>query len=115
MFLGCFAIPFVILAVRKFRTITGTVIASVCVCVGMWLERFLIVAPTLSRPRLPYEHGIYHPTWVEISIFAGEIAALCLLYCLFAKLFPIVSIWELREKHEEAEIGAEASAGAVAH
>jgi molybdopterin-containing oxidoreductase family membrane subunit len=66
----------------------------------------LIVVPTLSRPRLDYGHGIYHPTWVEFSIFAGEVATLCLLYCIFVKLFPIISIWELREKHEEEKAPA---------
>jgi len=104
MVITCFVIPFIFLAFSSLRTITGTVIASIAVNIGMWLERFLIVVPTLSRPRLPYEHGIYHPTWVEISIFAGEVAALCLLYVIFAKLFPIISIWELREEHEEAEV-----------
>jgi molybdopterin-containing oxidoreductase family membrane subunit len=104
MILTCFVIPFIFLAPAKLRTITGTVIASIAINIGMWLERFLIVVPTLSRPRLPYEHGIYHPTWVEFSIFAGEVATLCLLYVFFAKLFPIISIWELREKHEDEEV-----------
>jgi molybdopterin-containing oxidoreductase family membrane subunit len=115
MVLTCFVIPFILLAPSKFRTITGTVVASVCINIGMWLERFLIVAPTLSRPRLPYGHGIYHPTWVEFSIFAGEIAGLCLLYFLFVKFFPIISIWELREKHEEAEVTSQETAEALAH
>ncbi len=101
MLMTCFVIPFIFLAISKLRTITGTVIASISINIGMWLERFLIVVPTLSRPRLPYGHGIYHPTWVEISIFAGEVAALCLLYVLFVKFFPIISIWELRETEEE--------------
>ncbi|MCK5420849.1 MAG: polysulfide reductase NrfD [Deltaproteobacteria bacterium] len=106
MVLLCLVIPFIFLAPKKLRTITGTVIASIAINIGMWLERFLIVVPTLSRPRLDYGHGIYHPTWVEFSIFAGEVATLCLLYCLFVKLFPIISIWELREKHEEEKAPA---------
>ena len=44
-----FVIPFTILALRKLRTIGGCVIASFAVCVGMWLERFLIVVPSLSH------------------------------------------------------------------
>jgi Ni/Fe-hydrogenase subunit HybB-like protein len=105
MVMTCFVIPFIFLAPKKMRTITGCVIASVSINVGMWLERFLIVAPTLSRPRLDYgAHGIYHPTLIEFSIFAGEVAALCLLYFLFIKIFPIISIWELKEKPEEEEV-----------
>src|SRR5438034_10821086 len=47
-----FVIPFPLLAIRKLRTITGTVIASSTIVVGMWLERFLIVVPSLARQNL---------------------------------------------------------------
>ncbi|MBI5442250.1 MAG: polysulfide reductase NrfD [Deltaproteobacteria bacterium] len=97
MFLTCFVIPFTCLAPRRFRTITGTVIASLSVNLGMWLERFLIVVPTLANPRLPYARGAYDGTWVEWSILAGCFACFVLLYTLFTKFFPIVAIWEVRE------------------
>jgi molybdopterin-containing oxidoreductase family membrane subunit len=96
----CFVIPFLLLCNRRTRTVTGTVIASVSVIVGMWLERFIIVVPTLSNPRLPYERGVYIPTWVEWSVTAACFAAFILLYVLFAKVFPMVSIWEIREGRE---------------
>lgn len=98
----CFVIPLTILSRRRTRTVTGTVIASASVTVGMWLERFTIVVPTLINPRLPYERGLYHPTWVEASITAGCFAMFILLYVVFTKLFPIVSIWEVREGQEKA-------------
>ena len=101
MFATCFLIPFPILAFKRTRTITGTVIASISVTIGMWLERYMIVVPSLSRPRLPYPFGEYFPSWVEISITAGCFAALILFYVLFSKIFPIISIWELREGAEE--------------
>jgi len=47
--------------------------------------------------------GSYSPTWVEISIMVGSAAYFILLYVLFAKLFPIVSIWEFKEGQREAE------------
>jgi molybdopterin-containing oxidoreductase family membrane subunit len=102
MVVFCFVIPFSILSRRRTRTVTGTVIASASVTVGMWLERFTIVVPTLMNPRLPYERGMYHPTWVEASITAGCVAMFVLLYVIFTKLFPIVSIWEVREGREKA-------------
>lgn len=102
MVVCCFVIPFGILARRQTRTIAGTVIASVSVTIGMWLERFTIVVPTLINPRLPYARGAYHPSWVEFSIMAGCFAAFILLYMLFTKLFPIVSIWEVREGQEKS-------------
>jgi hypothetical protein len=47
----------------------------------------------------------YHPTWVEWTITAGAFAVFLLLFTLFAKVFPIVSIWETIEGVEE--VGAE--------
>ena len=57
MVLLCFIIPFPILAMKRTRTILGTSIASISLLIGMWLERYLIIIPTLSEPRLPYERG----------------------------------------------------------
>jgi Ni/Fe-hydrogenase subunit HybB-like protein len=91
-----FVVPFPILAIKKFRTIAGTVIASIGVVIGMWLERFLIIVPSLSHKYLPYSWGTYRPTWVEITITAGTFAGMALLYMLFAKTVPIISIWELK-------------------
>ena len=104
MVLCCFIIPFGILAPNRTRNIPGTVIASIFVMIGMWLERYLIVVPTLINPRLPYARGMYHPTWVEISLTAGCFAAFILLYAVFSKIFPIISVWEIREgRHQGIE------------
>lgn len=86
----------------KANPVAQTVIASVFVTIGMWLERFTIVVPTLVNPRLPYPRGSYHPTWVEWSLLGGCVAMFLLLCVLFTKLFPIVSIWEVREGREVA-------------
>lgn len=103
MFTTCFVIPVAILSNRRTRTIVGTVIASISVNIGMYLERFIIVVPSLSQPRLPHSGSIvYSPTWVEWSILAGSFAAFMLLYVLFTKLFPIVSIWEVQEGREKS-------------
>jgi Ni/Fe-hydrogenase subunit HybB-like protein len=92
-----FLIPFPLLAIKKFRTtITGVAIASSTIVVGMWLERFLIIVPSLSHKYLPYAYGTYRPTWVEITIMAGTFAAMALFYVLFSKFVPIISMWELK-------------------
>jgi molybdopterin-containing oxidoreductase family membrane subunit len=91
-----FVIPFSILSLKKLRTITGCVVASCGVLVGMWLERFLIVVPSLSHKYLPYAWGHYRPRPVEIMITISTFAAMMLLYTLFAKLVPIISVWELK-------------------
>lgn len=102
MVLFCFVIPFPILANPRTRTIAGTLVASISINIGMWLERFTIVVPTLSNPRAPVHTFFYHPSWVEWSLMAGCFAAFALLYMGFTKLFPIISIWELGAATAEA-------------
>jgi molybdopterin-containing oxidoreductase family membrane subunit len=107
MFTTCFLIPFGLLANHRTRnTVWGTVTASISVEIGMWLERFLIVIPSLSNPRLPMEAPTYRASWVEWSLLFGFVAMFILLYAVFTKLFPIVSIWEVREgrEHSVAEV-----------
>ncbi|MBU2608178.1 MAG: polysulfide reductase NrfD [Chloroflexi bacterium] len=101
MFIFCFVIPFPILAINRTRTILGTTIASISVVIGMWLERYVIVVPTLTAQRLASDLPTYMPTWVEWSILAGSAAFFCLLYVLFSKFFPIIAIWEIREDREK--------------
>ena len=107
-----FIIPFIFLAIKRLRTITGTVIAASTVVVGMWIERFLIVVPSLARKYLPYAYGSYRPSWVEITITVGTFAGMALLYLLFSKAVPIISIWELKagahpKKEPAATVAAE--------
>ena len=97
-----FIVPFTLLVGRRLRGITTAVIAATTVLIGMWLERFLIVIPTLSFGRLPATWGHYAPSWVEISITSATFAMMVALYLVFSKLFPIVSIWEF-EPHAELE------------
>jgi len=99
----CFVIPFIILSFRRTRTIAGTVVAGILVNIGMWLERLMIIVPTLTRPRMPIGIGCYAPTWVEWAIMAASAAGIILLYVLFTKFFPIVSIWEIEEDEEMEE------------
>jgi Ni/Fe-hydrogenase subunit HybB-like protein len=89
-----FIVPFVLLGIRRLRSITTATIASIGVLIGMWLERYLIIIPTLSTPRLNAAWGRYSPSWVEISITVATFASMATLYLIFSKLFPIVSVWE---------------------
>lgn len=102
----CLVVPLILLF-RRGRTIAGTIIASVSILIGMWLERYLIIIPTLSRTRLPadlpFNEGIYVPTSTEWKIMASSAAAIVLLYMFFVKLFPIISVWEIREEREAEE------------
>ncbi len=100
MILTNFVIPLLCLVRLDGQTIGKVLTASLSVLVGMWLERFIIVVPTLSYPRLPFPAGIYWPTWVELGETAASFALFALFYLLFTKLFPIISIWEIEEGRE---------------
>jgi len=101
-----FVIPFTILSLKKLRTIAGCVIASCGVVIGMWLERFLIVVPSLGHKYLPYSWGTYRPRPVEIMITISTFAAMTLLYTLFSKFVPIISIWELKVGEHPTHVSA---------
>ncbi len=94
-------IPAFLLIFRRGKTIPRIVTAAVLINVAMWVKRFVIVVPTLQIPLMPYEFGTYTPTWVEWSVTAGAFAAFMLVFAFFAKLVPLISIWEVAEESRE--------------
>jgi len=96
-----FVIPVIFLSFRRLRTIPGIVIASTTIVIGMWLERLNIVVPSLANPRLPFPTGFYVPSLVEWAMFAGAIATFILGFVVFARFFPLISVWEIREGRHE--------------
>jgi len=96
-FAGGQILPIVVAALPWTRRITPLFIVSILVNVGMWIKRFLIVVPSLSLPLMPYGWGVYRPTWVELAITGASFAGFALIITVFAKLFPIISIWEMSE------------------
>jgi Ni/Fe-hydrogenase subunit HybB-like protein len=92
-----FVVPVLTLSFKKTRSINGVFVASIAVLIGMWLERLLIIVPSLTNPRLSFPLGIYIPTFTECWLFAGAVSVFILGFILFAKFFPIISIWEVRE------------------
>jgi len=90
-------LPLLVVGIAKFRTITNITLTSVVVIIALWLNRYLIVIPTLQSPYLPIqdsrmEWSIYSSTWIEWSLTAAGIALFCLLFTLAAKFIPIVSV-----------------------
>jgi molybdopterin-containing oxidoreductase family membrane subunit len=80
----------------KRHIVASTVIASFCVVVGMWLERWTIIVPTLTHPRLIAWAG-YTPTATEWALTVASLALFAFLFLIIFKLFPPVSIWEVAE------------------
>jgi molybdopterin-containing oxidoreductase family membrane subunit len=97
-----FVVPIILMGLKwTRRTITGCVLASFGVVVGMWLERFLIIVPSLGHKYLPYAYASYRPRLIEVLIAGATFAAMTLLYVLFAKVVPIISMWELKTPEHE--------------
>ena len=95
-----------LLPIFRTRPIAAAVVAAILINVGAWLKRFVIIVPTLANPFLPIQRApagwaVYTPTWVEVSITAAALSGFALIYILFSKVFPIVSIWETREHGAE--------------
>ncbi|MEW6232150.1 MAG: NrfD/PsrC family molybdoenzyme membrane anchor subunit [Chloroflexota bacterium] len=106
--LGGLVLPGFLLLRSGRQTIPRIVTAAVLVNVAMWVKRFVIVVPSLQVPLMPFEFGAYTPTWVEWSITVAAFAAFMLIFALFVKVFPIISIWEVAEQHHEEEVVAPA-------
>jgi molybdopterin-containing oxidoreductase family membrane subunit len=92
-----FVIPMMVLPFRRGRRPGPLVVVGLGVLVGMWLERILIVVPSLSLPRLAYTVGSYTPSWVELSILVGSAGLFVFLYVAFTQAAPILSVWEIAE------------------
>ncbi len=78
------------------RNIFVTFIMSLFVNVGMWFERFVIIATTLARDYLPSSWSYYTPTWVEIGLFVGTLGLFFTLFLLFTRVAPVVAIAEVK-------------------
>lgn len=79
------------------RSIVLTLIVSIGINVGMWIERYLIIATSLPRKFLPYVWQDYSPSWIEISMTLGSFAFFSVMFLLFVKLWPSLSIYEIKE------------------
>jgi len=97
MILFCAVAPLLMIS-KKFRTsFVAMLVLSLAINIGMYTERFLIIATTLSRQYLPGSWRVYVPSLVEISILLGSVAMFVTLFLLFVKIFPSVSIYEVKE------------------
>lgn len=102
--IGGLLVPLFLVFLPWTRNIIGIVIAAVLVDVTMWIERFLIVVPTLRVPLMPYEPANYSPSWVEWSITAAAFALFMLIISVFTRLFPVISVWEVKEQEEREAV-----------
>jgi molybdopterin-containing oxidoreductase family membrane subunit len=89
-------VPQVLWSRRMRRSPLALFIVSLLVLVGMWFERFMIIVTSLSRDFLPSSWGMFKPTLWDYLTFFGSIGFFLVLFLLFIRLLPMISIAELR-------------------
>jgi len=85
--------------IKRFQTyIPGLLVVSVLLNVGMWLERWMIVAPSFAHGHYPWmwDHDQW-PSLVQWGIVFGSFGWFALLFMVFCKVFPSVSMYEVKE------------------
>jgi Ni/Fe-hydrogenase subunit HybB-like protein len=109
MLFGNSVLPVTALCFKKVRrSIRAMLVITVLVNISMFIERFLIVVPSLSHKNMPFVWGVYSPSWVELSVTAAAFAGFTLMYVLFAKFFPMVAVTDVRElgiRHVDVRLG----------
>jgi len=78
------------------RNITLTFLMSIFINIGMWFERFVIIATTLARDYIPSSWSLYSPSWVEIGIYIGTFGLFFTLYLIFTRVAPVVAVAEVK-------------------
>ena len=99
---GTVLIPIIVLAIPAGRKLIPITITCIVIVIGAWVKRYLIVVPTLLHPFMPIQEvpgswSSYFPNYVEFSVTAACLAGIFLVITLFAKLFPMMAVWEVEE------------------
>jgi Ni/Fe-hydrogenase subunit HybB-like protein len=88
---------------KRVRTsVWGMMCVAMCVNVGMWFERFVIIVTSLSRDFLPSSWGVFKPTAVDLLTLAGSFGLFFTLFLLFCRYLPMVSMAEVKTVLPEA-------------
>jgi molybdopterin-containing oxidoreductase family membrane subunit len=102
-------LPLLVVGIAKLRTITNITLTAIVVVIALWLNRYLIVVPTLESPYLPIQDSRaawlnYSATWVEWSLTAAGVAIFCLLFTLASKFITIVPVTGLIKEEKKEDI-----------
>ncbi len=88
---------------RVRRNVGALFLISVLVNFGMWTERFVIIAVSLTRDFLPSSWADYAPTWVDWGTLLGSICTFGFLFMLFLRFIPSIPMSEVKELRRELE------------
>ncbi|MBL8714995.1 MAG: polysulfide reductase NrfD [Myxococcales bacterium] len=82
---------------RKIRTSIPAMFAlSIFVNIGMWFERFVIIASSLHRDYIPSSWGYFRPQIVDITTFIGTFGLFFTLFLVFIRFLPGIAISEVK-------------------
>jgi Ni/Fe-hydrogenase subunit HybB-like protein len=76
---------------------------AISVNIGMWLERFVIIVTSLHRDFLPSSWDMYYPTVWDIATFVGTIGLFIMLFFVFVRVLPMISIFEMKQLLDRPE------------
>ncbi len=86
-------------------------VLCIFVNIGMWFERFVIIATSLARSFLPSAWSYYHPTKWDIGLFVGTIGMFVMFFLLFFRFVPVVAMSEVKGASPEAHAGGPSKGG----
>jgi Ni/Fe-hydrogenase subunit HybB-like protein len=91
---------------KKCRT-NPYIIMVLCIFVniGMWFERFVIIATSLARSFLPSSWSLYSPTFYDIGTFIGSFGLFLTMFLLFFRYLPVIAIAEVKGVQPQAHAG----------
>jgi Ni/Fe-hydrogenase subunit HybB-like protein len=90
--------------IRRVRmNVPALFVIALCVNIGMWLERYVIIVVSLSRDFMPSAWGMYSGTIWDYAVLAGSIGLFLALMFLFIRILPMISIFEMRELVHETQ------------
>jgi Ni/Fe-hydrogenase subunit HybB-like protein len=94
--------------IRKCRT-NPWIIVPVCILVnvGMWFERFVIIATSLARSFVPSNWNYFHPTKWDMMTLAGSFGLFFTLFLLFFRYLPVIAMSEVKMVSPAAHAGRE--------
>ncbi len=79
------------------RSIPAMFVITLFVNIGMWFERYSIIAVSLSHEYEPWMWNQYRPSLTGMLIIVGSFGWFLMWFLLFLRILPAVSVAELKE------------------
>jgi Ni/Fe-hydrogenase subunit HybB-like protein len=102
-------LPIIVILIPRFRNINSITAVSAIAVLALWIKRYLIIIPTLETPLLPLqdmrtEYIHYSPTLIEWLLTFSGVALFCLLFFLFSKFIPIITVSKTDDRKDYSEL-----------